>query len=399
MSFTTGTVEQIARALHPDIAPPRGIWWNVRGVCHNGDSVPPKGGTLGLRDGDRGGLGVKCFKGCDRQLVLHTLQAETGLRVCRCDDCFQAWRDGKRPRSSSPRTAPQPRTPSKPDAAPTNDYAAQLWACSEMIPLDETHPARLWLAARKLWRPGHPRPNSLCWLPRRALPRKALLPNVAGALVVPIAPLADWLGAWPACPENVASIQLVYVDANGVKAYDSEGRDKRNFGPHAGRGWAIPSLYHPAAGLRVCEGIADALGVAARRDALVFAVVGVSAMSSPPDDLLDVARVVREAGGEIVVHADPDSGEDPAAALAHHLCGRAVIPVAGDPAEAASESPFGNIDVAAARHYADTLRELYPDAPHWEIVRQTALIIEEPFEAIAERHQGVMDAAIGRRSR
>ena len=399
MSFTTANAEAIARALHPEIATPRGSWWNIKGVCHGGDSLPPKGGTLGLRDDDRGGLGVKCFKSCERTVILHALQSETGLWVCRCDDCFQAWRSDQRPRSARPRLKPQSDSPSKPPAAATDDYAAQLWATGETIPTDETHPGRRWLAARLLWRPGHPRPITLCWLPRRSVPRKARLPNVAGALIVPVWPLADWLAAWPACPENVESIHLIYVDSNGAKAHDSEGRDKRNFGPHAGRGWAIGSLYYPSSGLRVCEGVADALGIAARRDSLVVTVVGISDMTDPADDLLDVARVVREAGGAVVVHADPGSGEAPARELAKRLGGRAFVPaVEGDPADAAAASPFGTLDVGVAHDYANTLREMYPDAPNWEVVRQTAIALEAPQPVTAPPEQGAMGGALSRRA-
>ena len=377
MSFTTANAQEIASALHPEVPAPRGDWWPVRGVCHGGTSGPPKGGTVGLRDGDRG-LAVKCWKSCDRTIILHALQVETGLLVCRCDDCFQAWRDGKRPRSARPRPKLQPSSPSKPSAAPTEHYAARLWADREAIPLDDTHPARRWLADRLLWRPGHPRPNSLCWLPRRLMPRKALLPNVAGALIVPVWPLADWLTAWPAPPGNVEGVELIYVDANGGKAHDSDGQDKRDFGPHAGRVWAIGSLYYPSSGLRVCEGVADALGIAARRDALVVAVMGTAGMTNPADDLLDAAREVQAVGGDIVVHADLKSGEEPAKAIAKRLGGRAVVPAAeGDPADAAAASPFGTLDVEVARDYANTLREMHAEAPDWEIVRQTTIALDE----------------------
>ena len=142
--------------------------------------------------------------------------------------------------------------------------------------------------------------------------------------------------------------------------------------------------YHPAAGFRLCEGVADALGIAARRDCLVVAIMSAGAMREPASDLMAVAREVRAAGGEVVVHADPDPDNRPmnpkdlARLLAAKLGGRAMLPAVGDPADTAAASPFGKIDLEAARSYADTLRVQYPDAPNWEVVRQTAVALDDP---------------------
>lgn len=133
-----------------------------------------------------------------------------------------------------------------PNGSPDGDlsaYAGALWAASSTIPTDATHPTHRWLADRRVWRPGHPSPHSLRWLPARLCPRKAQLPDVAGGFIVPLHPLADWLAAWPALPVPVHAVETIYIDQDGAKARDREGRDKVMFGPRGGGVWAIPSIY------------------------------------------------------------------------------------------------------------------------------------------------------------
>ena len=177
-----------------------------------------------------------------------------------------------------PRTPPRPVkvAPGRPGAAvgPSDAdrraYAVRVWqdskAAAEAFPLPPSNgPARQWLRARNLWWESLGPPPMVRWLPRAKLPRKARdVDAIAGALVVLLAPPAAWVSAWPDLPD-VHAIQLVHVDANGNKAYDSEGRDKRTYGVSAG---AIGLIGPPAPsidGLIVCEGLADGLALAARR--------------------------------------------------------------------------------------------------------------------------------------
>ena len=61
-------------------------------ICHGGDSAD----KLGLAyDPDKRLWRGHCLTGgCSQAAILHGLQGATGLAVCRCEECFQAWREG-----------------------------------------------------------------------------------------------------------------------------------------------------------------------------------------------------------------------------------------------------------------------------------------------------------------
>ena len=93
----TATAQQLAAALQADGHPVSrsGGWHRTRGLCHGGDAPD----TLTFRDGERPGessLLVHCYKcGASSTVIRHALQAATGLPLCRCRACWQAWRAGQ----------------------------------------------------------------------------------------------------------------------------------------------------------------------------------------------------------------------------------------------------------------------------------------------------------------
>ena len=104
----TATARQLTTALlaggHP--VSHSGGWHRTRGVCHGGDAPA----TLAFRDGDRPGessLIVHCHKcGASSTAIRHALQAATGLPLCRCRACWQAWLAGQTVHSPSNRARP-----------------------------------------------------------------------------------------------------------------------------------------------------------------------------------------------------------------------------------------------------------------------------------------------------
>ena len=70
-----------------------GAWHAAAGICHG--STDRDSHSLHYRDSERpgGSLAVRCHSaGCEPNTIRHALQAATGLTLCRCDDCWQAWR-------------------------------------------------------------------------------------------------------------------------------------------------------------------------------------------------------------------------------------------------------------------------------------------------------------------
>ncbi len=104
------------------------------------------------------------------------------------------------------------------------------------------------MAARSLWRPGVALPPWLRWIPADALadlPTVRPGPAMAGALVVPAAPLVAWLDAVPDWPRaHVAGVQLVNVAADGAPAVDAPAHadplNKRSYGRLARAGASVP---------------------------------------------------------------------------------------------------------------------------------------------------------------
>ena len=95
----TTIAQQLAAALRAGGHPVSrsGGWHRTRGVCHGGDAPA----TLAFRDGEQPGessLIVHCHKcGASPTEIRHALQAATGLPLCRCRDCWLAWRTGQTP--------------------------------------------------------------------------------------------------------------------------------------------------------------------------------------------------------------------------------------------------------------------------------------------------------------
>lgn len=75
-----------------------GVWHAAAGICHG--STDRDSHSLHYRDSDRAGgsLTVRCHSaGCEPNAIRHALQAATGLTLCRCDACWQAWRHNHGP--------------------------------------------------------------------------------------------------------------------------------------------------------------------------------------------------------------------------------------------------------------------------------------------------------------
>ena len=104
---------------------------------------------------------VKYLQGMGRPSALKWLQAQgyLGLRPSQ---------DGTRsPKSLSLsadhrglRQPPWKASKSTPSVIP---WHCRAWGSARSIPLDPEHPARSWMAARKLWRPAIPSPGLLRW--------------------------------------------------------------------------------------------------------------------------------------------------------------------------------------------------------------------------------------------
>lgn len=137
-------------------------------------------------------------------------------------------------------------------------------------------PVAAWLAKRNLWRSDAPPPPTLRWLKARS----AIFwgnHQGAGAIVVPLAPLADWIRHYPQEPPPTA-IQLLNIDKHGAASLDrpedyeyinkktnkkvkSPGQQKRFYGAVKNAVWTIGdvTLFDS---ITICEGVADGLAIA-----------------------------------------------------------------------------------------------------------------------------------------
>ena len=157
------------------------------------------------------------------------------------------------------------RPPVPPDSGPVAK-ARRLWARSQPVPLDASHPARRWAAARPLWPPGELWPEAVRWLPH---------PD-GGSLVAAFAPVQDWRTAHPPVPTGV---QLVHLDGEGRPRKDRGGLGKRSRGTMTGAVCVTGGPLDAAPAVHVAEGLADALAVAAREDGPALASAGTAALS------------------------------------------------------------------------------------------------------------------------
>ena len=236
-------------------------------------------------------------------------------------------------------------------------------------------------------------PIGTCGVPRLHAPACLALasgfPNArpgphtgAGSIVALLAQPAAWAKAWPRLP-NPQAVEIIAVGSDGQPALDrpeSEGGlGKRTLGSKVG---AVLILGNPLVAdaelpVRVAEGVADALALAARFAGPAIASMGDAGMTSE-----GFPQWLATATDGVVIHADND---DAGQAAASRLCGavrihggtaRAVLPPQGkDAGVVAGDHPFEPL----TEHwpgYADTLAEMN-GWPRWEAQRQAALLMEE----------------------
>ena len=275
---------------------------------------------------------------------------------------------------------PPPRAPAPPQRPKAqSNLPDRIWATTVPIPSDPLHPARRWLANRNLWRDEVDAPDQLRWIPA-GLTRPG--PHTgAGSIVALLAKPSDWAHAWPELPK-LAAIEIIAVDQAGHPALDRPqrdgGLDKRTLGSKTGAVLVIgnPILDNADAAVRVAEGVADALALAARFPGPAVASMGDAGMNATgfPQWLATAAQGV-------IIHADNDDAGQRAARrlrgsiLIHGSTARAVLPPEGkDAGVAASLHPFPPFTTTWPG-YADTLAEMH-QLPRWEAQRQAALIME-----------------------
>ena len=289
--------------------------------------------------------------------------------------------------------AGRPRTPPRPaQAAPGRpgpshvDKAAVVWAASAEITHHAEHPARLWLAARRLWWGGLPLPAAVRFL-KRIPDGVGVAEHLRGkrAVVHLCAPPSAWVAAWPDLPKP-SSVRAVFVQLDGTPVLENGGNAKRTFGPSGGAvtllGAPTPSSYSDR--LIVCEGLADGLALAAREPDTVLVSGGLPDVEGP---VLDYAA----SWPAVTIHADHDGGvgEGKAwrmyAALKRREVNadvRSFRPAKDAAARAAQGPPLadllgwanGEVKALAADYEADA-------APRWEALRRAALCIAPASEA------------------
>ena len=311
---------------------------------------------------DDGWISVHCFD-CRRNDELRELLVAPHLR-------HRSALPPAVPRQSAAPPGPQPRT----------DYPIRIWAETTAIPADAGHPARRWLAHRNLWRPEVEAPTSLRWLPAS---RTRPGPHTgAGSLVALLAKPTAWAEAWPSLPTPPA-VEIIAVDSEGQPALDrpasQDGLGKRTLGTKAGAVLILgnPMVAEAEAEVRVAEGVADALALAARFAGPAIASMGDAGMTAE-----GFPQWLAQAATSVVIHADNDEAGQ---AAASRLCGavrihggaaRAVLPPQGkDAGVIAGANPFMPL-TQRWPGYADTLAAVN-DWPRWEAQRQAALLMEE----------------------
>ena len=157
----------------------------------------------------------------------------------------------------------------------------------------------------------------------------------AGALVALMATPSAWAAAWPGLPAAQA-VQLVNVNAEGAPALDRpadvKGLEKRTHGSTVGAVaiFGNPALALAFAPVRVAEGIADALALAARYEGPAVATLGTAGLRDQTETL---TNWLTNAPRGVMVHADADANAAGAEA-ARVLCRR--IRLNGAEARAAS---------------------------------------------------------------
>ena len=310
---------------------------------------------------DEGWISVHCFD-CRRNDELREVLVVPHLH-------------NRPPPSAAPR---QPAPP--PRRQPRNDFPAMIWSGAVAIPNHAGHPARRWFTKRNLWRAEVEAPSPLRWLPAS---RTRPGPHTgAGSLVALLAPPATWAEAWPRLP-NPQAVEIIAVDQDGNPALDRPQQDgglgKRTLGDKTGAVLILgnPMLATIDAPVRVAEGVADALALAARFTGPSVASMGDAGMNAD-----GFAGWLASAAAGAIIHADNDAAGQRAAS---QLCGavrihggdaRAVLPPDGkDAGVVSSMNPFTTL-TKSWPGYADTLADMN-GWPRWEAQRQSALLMEE----------------------
>ena len=339
-----------------------------------------------LRWGTRGSFALKRSTGRWRDFeagesggAIQLVQRE---RSCDKTAALQWLRDRRLMPAEPAQHRPAPRRNPKPP--PTSDLtsvAQRIWTNSQPIPDDPQHPARRWLDARNLWRPEVPVPDPLRWLPARShVPG----PHAGtGSIVAMLSTIADWQAGWPELPEPVA-VQLIAINHQGGPTLDrpldspnGPGLSKRTLGAQHDTLLFLgnPVLDDATAPVRVAEGVADALALAARYAGPAVATIGSGGMTNP-----QLAQWMIAAPVGSVIHADDDdAGRRAASRLRSKIIeagGQTKAQLARgvkDAGDAARLSAFGN--PPADWEYADTLAEMYR-WPRWECRRLQT--IEQP---------------------
>ena len=350
-----------------------GRTWRIPCPAHGGD-----GWSLALWTAPDGSLGARCHSGgCGYRDILDALRAAGA--VIEAPESPHSTPNGATPARTTPQGAKARQRPvqrahganSRPDPR-----ALALLAASEAIPTAADHPARRWLAARALWRPDVHLPPWMRWIPADTLADVGGAvrpgPTMAGALIVPAAPLAAWLAAVPDWPRQaVAGVQLIHVAADGAPALDAPDRsdplNKRSYGRTAGAGAAF-GVLDAVAGVTLAEGIADALALAARFRPASIAAFGAGGLAHPATvaALATIASATLYPDADRAGHAAADALQ---AAIERHggRLRRADLPAGCDAADLAALDGFPDVDAADLAAY----RRIFEadGLPAWECGR------------------------------
>ena len=318
------------------------------------------------------------LQGVDRRDAVTWLQ-ERGLLPPPDVQRVRSAPGASKPPSSGRAPARPPQDSGNSDEERRLQWPRRTWASASVIPRDAGHPARRWMAVRHLWRTELPAPATVRWLPSEA--HHPARHTGAGSIVALAAPPAAWQAAWPDLP-NPQAVQLIAVDQAGSPAAictrTAGALGKQTRGALAG---AVVVTGNPcpdeAVGpIRVAEGLADALALAARYEGPAEAVLGTAGMRA--QSLLDYLASWFQG---VVVHADADgAGGRAAGELRRRVVDaggscRALMPAQGeDPADAASGIPLEDLP-EGWQDYAVTLREMYPDWPRWEVYRAASVAL------------------------